>query len=164
MRYRKVLLATFVLAAVCTAASFYMQYGMGMDPCVLCIEQRLALIATGLIALLCLLLPDRTLFMRTLTALLTSVAAVAGLGVALYQIRLQHMPMMEQPSCGAPLTFRWSDAPLFDWYEPIIRGTGNCGVVDRFMGVSLPVWSALLFGAVLLWLWVNWWRNRRQTT
>lgn len=160
MRYRKVLLAVFVLAAVCTAASFYIQYGMGMDPCVLCIYQRLAVIATGLIALLSVLLPDRTLFMRTVTALLTSVVAAIGMGVAVYQIRLQSLPMMEQPSCGAPLTFRFSDAPLFNWYEPIIRGTGNCGVVERFLGIALPVWSVLFFSVVLLWLWINWWRGR----
>lgn len=162
MRYRKILLMVLILAAVGTAASFYMQYIMGMNPCVLCIYQRLAVIATGLVALLCLLLPDRTVWLRTISAILSSVAAIIGLGVAGYQIRLQSLPMMEQPSCGAPLTFRFSEAPLFNWYEPIIRGTGNCGEIDRVFGIALPVWGALFFAAVLLWLWVNWWRSRRM--
>ncbi len=161
VNYRKALALVVLLAAATSVGSFYAQYVQGLNPCPLCIIQRVAVMATGLMALLCLLWPLAKQWGRTAAALLASMAPLGGLGVAFYQIWLQSLPQMEQPSCGAPWTFRLREAPLFDWYEPVIRGTGNCGVVERVFGVPLPIWSALFFSTVLLWLWLMWWRNRR---
>lgn len=161
MTFRQALWCVFFLGLVCSAASLFAQYGMGLNPCVLCIVQRVAVMTTALVALLCALWPDTRAPWRILKAMVVSAAPLWGLSVALYQIYIQSLPMMQQPSCGAPWTFRLHDAPLFQWYEPIIRGTGNCGEVQRVFGVSLPLWSALFFSAVLLWTWVMWWRSRR---
>ena len=68
---------------------------------------------------------------------------------------------MEQPACGAPWTFRLRDWPLFDWYEAVIRGSGQCGVVEKVAGVPLPMWSAMFFGVVLLMLGGLWLRLRQ---
>jgi len=86
--------------------------------------------------------------------------AAFGLYIAVKQIHLQSLPLMEQPSCGAPWTFRLRDAPLFDWYEWFIRGSGACGEVYYFFGVPLPVWGALFFAAALLITWGVWWKSR----
>lgn len=161
MNYRYALWCVVIVSVLCTAASFFAQYYLGMNPCVLCIIQRVLVMLTGLVALLCALCPNRSFLERTVNAIISSVVALAGLGVSVYQIYIQHLPEMAQPTCGAPWTFRLRNAPLFHWYEPIIRGTGNCGEVQRLMGVALPVWSALFFAAVLAWLWIWWWRNRK---
>lgn len=153
MNFRKVLWYVFFLALLCAAGTFFAQYVLGKNPCVLCITQRVAVILTAIVALICALLPYRSLIWRVISAILVSLVPIGGLGVAIYQIYIQHLPIMEQPSCGAPWTFRLRDAPLFDWYEPIIRGTGNCGEVQTFMYVSLPIWSALFFFVVLIWVW-----------
>ena len=95
---------------------------------------------------------------RSLSALLIAAPAVYGAGVAAYQIWLQSLPPGTAPSCGAPWTFRLRDWPLFDWFEPIVRGFGNCAEPDYLFGVALPVWSILYFGFVvllLLWAWVK---------
>ena len=142
--YRRLLWFVLGLAVLTTAGSFVSQYIIGLNPCPLCILQRLAVMGTALAA-----------------ALLVSVPAVWGLGVALYQIYVQSLPVMEQPSCGAPWTFRLREWPLFDWYEPVIRGSGQCGVVETVLGVPLPMWSAAFFSAVLLLLWGVWFKLRR---
>ncbi|WP_037586312.1 disulfide bond formation protein B [Stenoxybacter acetivorans] len=154
MTYRKALFFVFLMTVAAVMVSCYLQYVQGMNPCVLCIVQRVAVIFTGLIALLCLLLPLQKPIFRGVAAMASSLVPIGGLGVALYQIYIQSLPITEQPSCGAPWTFRLQDAPLFHWYEPIIRGTGNCGEVLRLFGLSLPTWSALFFTAVLAWLWL----------
>lgn len=161
MNYRNGLLVVVLLASVAVAGSFYAQYVQGLNPCPLCILQRMAVIATGLVALVCLLWPLRHLWQRRSATLLVSMAPLCGLTLAGYQLWLQSLPDMEQPSCGAPWTFRLRDAPLFDWYEPLIRGNGNCGVPEHLFGIALPVWSALFFGTVLLWLWLMWCRQCR---
>ena len=40
--YRQTLLAVFLLGIVCTGGSFFAQYVMGLNPCPLCILQRVA--------------------------------------------------------------------------------------------------------------------------
>lgn len=142
------------------AASLLAQYVWGMNPCVMCIEQRMALLGIALAALLCFWLPENQV-MRTLSAWLISVPAAFGLSIAGKQIYVQSLPLMAQPSCGAPWTFRWRNAPLFDFYEWFIRGTGACGEVYHVLGVALPVWSALFFAGVLVAIWAFWLAARR---
>lgn len=102
VNYRKALALVVLLAAATSVGSFYAQYVQGLNPCPLCIIQRVAVMATGLMALLCLLWPLAKQWGRTAAALLASMAPLGGLGVAFYQIWLQSLPQMEQPSCGAP--------------------------------------------------------------
>ena len=104
-RYRLTVLAVFLVAACGVCGSFFGQYVLKMNPCVMCIQQRLALVATMLIALLCLALPHRKLLGRTLAAVLISAPAAFGAWVAAKQIHLQSLPPAEQPDCGAPLSF-----------------------------------------------------------
>lgn len=143
------------------SASLFAQYVLGMNPCVMCIEQRMALLGIWLVAMLCLMLPAQRFWARTTAAIVISVPAVFGLMIALQQTHLQSLPLSEQPDCGAPWSFRLRRAPLFDWYEPLIRGTGICGEIYQVFGISLPVWSALFFSTALLLVWGLWWHHRR---
>ncbi len=161
MNFRKVLWSVFILSLLSVGGALFAQYVLGKNPCVLCITQRVAVIFTAIVALICILLPYHSKIWRLISAILVSLVPLGGLGVALYQIYIQHLPIMDQPSCGAPWTFRLRNAPLFDWYEPIIRGTGNCGEVQTIMYVSIPVWSALFFTTVLIWVWYWLIRNNR---
>ncbi|QEY25696.1 disulfide bond formation protein B [Neisseria zalophi] len=158
--FRKSLWLIVVLSILTTIGSLFAQYVMGMNPCVLCILQRLAVIAVGIMALLTVFGKQATRLGRTVRAILVSIPALYGMGVAIYQIYLQSLPPGTAPSCGAPWTFRLRDWPLFDLYEPIIRGFGDCAIPDYFLGIPLPVWSILYFGFVLLLLWGSWFKNR----
>ena len=132
-----------------------------MNPCVLCIVQRLMVLAVGLVALLTAFNRQLSTTARTISALLVSIPALYGMGVAIYQIWIQSLPAGTAPACGAPWTFRLRDWPLFDWYEPIIRGFGNCAEPDYVFGVALPVWSVLYFGFVVVLVWGMWFKTRQ---
>ena len=160
--YRKILLGIFAVAAVCTAMSLYMQYGRGMDPCVMCIIQRVSIIFVGLLSLLAMLLPLKRRWAQTVAAMLVSIPALWGGWTAISQLHLQSLPLEQQPSCGAPWTFRLQGAPLFDWYEPIIRGDGQCGTVEYFLSVPVPWWSLLACAFILVGLWGGWWVMRHH--
>ena len=121
LHHKTIPLAMAVLGAAGVCASLFSQYVLDMNPCVMCIQQRMALAGIFAVALLSLLLPTRKPGARTLAAVLVSAPAAFGLYIAVKQIHLQSLPLMEQPSCGAPWTFRLRDAPLFDWYEWFIR-------------------------------------------
>lgn len=161
-RWRLTVLAVFVLASAGTLSSLAAQYLFDMNPCVMCIQQRMGLLFTALAALLCLLLPSAKIWGRTAAALLISAPAAFGLYIAAKQIHLQSLPLHLQPSCGAPWTFRLRNWPLFDLYEPLIRGSGTCGEIHQILGVSLPVWSALFFSLILLPTWLMWLKTLKK--
>ena len=160
--YRKVLMAVSAVAAAATVASLVLQYGFGFDPCVMCIIQRVSVLAAGLLALLVACLPQRRCAVRGLSATVVSVPVLWGAWTAAKQLYLQSLPLHLQPSYGAPWTFRLQGAPLFDWYEPLIRGFGQCGVVDKFLGVPFPWWMLLVCAVMLALLWGGWWMARRR--
>ena len=151
--YRTVLFVVFLLSAAAAAGSFFAQYVMGLNPCPLCILQRVAMLAVLAASALALLLPTAKAAGRAAAALLVGAPAVWGLYVAGYQLWLQSLPAEEQPSCGAPWTFRLKEWPLFDYWRFVVEGFGNCGVREYVLGVPLPVWSLLFFAAVLLLAW-----------
>ena len=118
--FRKTVLFLVVLSIFAACGSFISQYVLGMNPCVLCILQRLCVLAVGLLAIVTAFSSQSSKFARSLSALLIAAPAVYGAGVAAYQIWLQSLPPGTAPSCGAPWTFRLRDWPLFDWFEPIV--------------------------------------------
>lgn len=149
-----------VLGFLGTASSLLAQYVLGMNPCVMCIQQRMALGGVTVLGLFALLMP-RCFWGRTLALLLVAAPAIFGLIIAIKQIYLQSLPLSAQPSCGAPWTFRWRNQPFFDYYEWFIRGSGACGEVYQILGVSLPMWAALFFSLILLlltWTYIKAWR------
>lgn len=158
--FRKVLWLVTLLGFVGVGSSLFAQYVLGMNPCVMCIQQRMALGGVAVLGLLALLLP-RSFWGRTLAVLLVAAPAVFGLVIAVKQLYLQSLPLHLQPPCGAPWTFRWRNMPLFDYYEWFIRGSGACGEVYKVLGVPLPMWSMLFFSLVLLllvWAYFKAWR------
>lgn len=107
--FRKTIFFLVVLSILAACGSFVSQYVLGMDPCVLCILQRLSVLAVGLVALAAAFFRQASKIGRLFSALLVSVPAVYGAGVAAYQLWLQSLPPGSAPSCGAPWTFRLKD-------------------------------------------------------
>ena len=135
--FRKTVLFLVALSIFAACGSFISQYVLGMNPCVLCILQRLCVLGVGLLAIVTAFSSQSSKFARSLSALLIAAPAVYGAGVAAYQIWLQSLPPGTAPSCGAPWTFR---------------------LRDYLFGVALPVWSILYFSFVvllLLWAWLK---------
>lgn len=153
--YRFYLSCVVAIAAVCTATSLLLQYRFGFDPCVMCIVQRIGILFTGLVALFCLLLPQQRKMVRLISASLSSVPAAYAGWTAIKQLHLQSLPPEIQPSCGAYWTFRLRNWYGFEWFEPLIRGFGQCGVVEKFLGIPFPVWALLACCSILLILWAG---------
>ncbi len=158
--FRKAVWLLFAVSVCAFAGSLAAQYVLGMEPCVLCISQRLCVLATALCAAIVLMCRPRRKAGGLFGAVFISIPAVTGISVAAYQLWLQSLPPGTAPSCGAPWTFRLKGWPLFDWFEPVVRGFGNCAEPDYLLGVALPVWSAAYFLAVVLTVWWAWARAK----
>lgn len=138
-------LGIFLFTLVAMAFALWLQYDQHLEPCPLCIFQRVAMMATGAVALLAFLHgPGRA--GRRLYAGLTTLAALAGVGVAGRHVWLQHLPPDQVPSCGPGLDYWLDTFPLFDVIGKVLRGSGECAEIDWvFLGITLPGWTLLVF-------------------
>lgn len=161
-RLRVANFAGFIACVTMIAAAYYMQYGMGLEPCPLCIFQRIATAGMGLVFLLAFLHGPRD-WGKHLYGLL--IVGVAGIGAALAgrHVWLQSLPPDQVPACGPGLEYMLSAFPFMDAIRLALEGSGECAEVDLVLGVSLPVWTLTAFILVGLYgLWVNF-KSRERT-
>jgi disulfide bond formation protein DsbB len=93
---------------------------------------------------------------RTLYAGLAALFAAGGAAAAGRQVWLQHLPPDKVPACGPDLYFMLENFPLSRTLTTLIKGTGDCAVVDwTFLGLSIAEWSLAWFVGLFccaLWL------------
>ncbi len=136
-----------LFAGCCLLIAFalILQYVMDLEPCPLCILQRVMVIATGLIALTAALHNPRETGIRIYGGLV-AVSAGTGAGVSLRQLWLQSLPEDEVPACGASLDYMLEVFPLTDVLAMVLAGDGTCAeVLATFLGISIPGWTLIAF-------------------
>ncbi len=151
---RLVFLAVFAACAALIGTALYMQEQMGLDPCPMCILQRYAFVAIGLVALVAGLHgPTRGAALKGYAVLVVLFALIGG-GTAIRQSWLQHNPPKSQ-SCGTELEFLLENFPLSQALPKIFAGSGDCAAVKwKFLGLSIPEWALVwfvIFLALAVW-------------
>jgi disulfide bond formation protein DsbB len=148
---RPVNLAGFLVCAALLGFAVYAQFDLHLDPCPLCIFQRIGIASIGVLFLLATLHHPRR-WGGTVYAALIGIAALATLAVAARQIYLQHLPPGTVPSCGAPLSVMLQFMSVTDVIRKVLTGSGECGIVNwTFLGLAMSEWVllwALALGAI----------------
>jgi disulfide bond formation protein DsbB len=144
----------FLGCAGLLAAAAWLQFGKGLEPCPLCITQR---VFVFLIALTLLTAawhnPGRT--GRRIYATLATLLALGGATVAARHVWLQHLPAEEVPACGPGLSYVFEHFPLTETLKLLVSGTGECSKIDwTLLGLSIPGWTLIAF--LLLAGWSVW--------
>ncbi|MEO6066276.1 MAG: disulfide bond formation protein B [Lysobacterales bacterium] len=147
--------AQFALIALICAAllayAYYVQYQLFIDPCPLCIMQRVAFLALGIVALLAALHAPRG-WGRRVYGLLAVTSAAVGAGIALQHVRLQNLPPDQVPACGPGLGYMFDTLPVTSALRKAFTGSGECAKVDwTFLGLSMPTWTLVCFVALAAW-------------
>ena len=143
----------FIVLAVIGMMSYalYTQYYLFLQPCPLCITQRLFYVLIGLFALFALLQPNK----YKLYAMLAMLSAFGGMATAGRQVWLQHLPPDQVPACGPDLGYMLETFSLSETLITMLRGDGNCAeVVWTFAGLSMGEWSLACFtgyAAITIW-------------
>jgi disulfide bond formation protein DsbB len=123
--------------------AWYAQSVLGLEPCPLCIFQRVGVAALGLLFLLATLHDPRLRGARVYGCLLV-LAALVTIGVAGRHLWIQHLPEGSVPSCGATLNYMLEVFPLSDVVRKVLSGSGECARITwRFLGLSMPGWVLL---------------------
>lgn len=144
----------FACCAGLMAYALYAEHVLLLEPCPLCILQRIAVIAMGLVFLIA-ALHGTDGAGRYVYAALIALAASAGAAVAGWHVRLQNLPADQVPTCGPGLDYMLDTFPLSDVLKMVFSGSGECASVDwQFLGLSMPAWvliDIVVIGAFGLW-------------
>ena len=117
-----------------------------LDPCPLCIFQRIAFAALGVVFLVGGLHAPQGAGGRRAYGVLGLIAAAVGIGIAGRHVWLTHLPPDQVPSCGPALDFMMEAIRSTDVIRKVLTGSGECAKVDwTFLGLSMPAWSLLWF-------------------
>jgi disulfide bond formation protein DsbB len=131
--------------------ALYAQYQLGLEPCPLCIFQRVGFFALGVTFLAAALQHPRG-GGRYVYAALSGVAALTTAGLAIRHLYIQSQPPGSIPSCGAPLEVMLKFSPLTEVVRKVLTGGGECSQVNwSFAGLAMPAWvllAALVLGVV----------------
>jgi disulfide bond formation protein DsbB len=136
----------FLACAALLGFGYYLQFGLHLEPCPLCILQRVAIFSTGIIFLLAAVHHPAGGGARVY-AILLALAAGIGAAIAARHVWLQYfMPDANKLACGMDLASMLEVLPPWETLRQVLRGTGDCTQINwSFLGLSIPVWA-------LIWL------------
>ena len=154
MTARAANLLGFLACAGLLAYAYYSQYVLHLEPCPLCIFQRVGIFSIGVLFAVA-AAHDPAGWGRRVYAALLTIAAAATIGVALRHLYIQSQPPGTIAACGASLDFMMKVFPLTDVLVKVLTGSGECAKVTwRFLGLAMPAWvliAAVALGAAGLW-------------
>lgn len=150
-------LGGFFLCAALLGYAYYLEIYGGLEPCPLCILQRVAVFAVGVMFLVAALHNPGRMGAR-LYAVLLAAAALIGAAIAARHVWLQQLPAGEVPDCGADLDYLFEMLPLAEVLKIVLTRSGECAeVIWTFLGLSMPTWVLMWFVALgLVGMLTNW--------
>lgn len=149
MNSRLYFLAGFLASAGALAFALYLEHFQGLEPCPLCIMQRIAMLA---VAVFCLagLVHGPALLARRIYSVLGGLSALVGAGIAARHVWLMHLPADQVPACGPGLDYLTDILPWHKVLAVVLRGDASCATVKgSFLGISLPAWTLVYFIVLL---------------
>lgn len=129
-------------------AALYFQHIMKLQPCVMCIYERVALmgiIAAGLIGAIA---PKSTV-VKVIAIVIWLYAGWRGLDLSWEHTMLQLYP---SPFASCDFFVNFPDwLPLQEWVPSVFEATGDCAVRQwAFLGLDMPQWLVGIFVAYIL--------------
>jgi len=137
-----------IVALSCAALlgyALYVQHVDFLDPCPLCIFQRVAFLWLGLVGLAA-FAHNPGLKGRWAYTSLIAVGGIAGAAIAGRHVWLQNLPPDQVPECGMGLNYMLDSMPFLEVLGEVFGGSGECATIDwSFLGLSMPAWTLIWY-------------------
>jgi protein dithiol:quinone oxidoreductase len=148
----------FVKCFALVALALFIQTNSNLEPCPLCITQRIIFMGLGVLFLIGAFMPPKSVLATVLT-LLQVLTALGGVGVAIRHWYLQANRESMIADCGVGFDYMFENFPLQKAFKLLFRGTGDCAAIDwTFIGLTLPQLALIAyvgFGLFAIWLYKN---------
>ena len=139
----------FLVCAALIGWALWLQYGLDLDPCPLCIFQRVAVIATGIVFLIA-AIHNPGPAGAAVYAGLTVIASGIGAALAGWHVWIQAQPKGAVAACGMGLNYMLETLPLTEVISKVLKGSGECAEQGwLLMGLAIPSWTFVFFIAMI---------------
>jgi protein dithiol:quinone oxidoreductase len=144
-------LACFGIVALALAIQVHYK----LEPCPLCISQRMIFMGLGLVFLVHAFVPPKS-WLSSGLVVVEVLTALGGVGVAIRHWWLQVHKDEIIADCGVGFDYMFENFPLKKALTLVFRGTGDCAAIDwTFLGLTLPqlgLISFVVFGSYAVFL------------
>lgn len=139
-------LAGLAFCVLMMGVALVLEHVVGLEPCPLCIFQRVAVLAAAAVFLVAALHNPAGRLGAVLYGLLSLGAVGGGIAVAGRHLWLQSLPADQVPTCGPGLDYMMEILPWQQVVSRVFTGSGECAEVSlRLLGLSLPGWTLVGF-------------------
>ncbi|PVX42818.1 thiol:disulfide interchange protein DsbB [Pasteurella langaaensis DSM 22999] len=123
--------------------ALYFQYGMELQPCVMCIYERVAVLGIAFAGLIGSIAPQ-SLIIRLIALALGLFSAIKGLVIAYTHVDLQMNPA---PWKSCPIIPEFPQTlPLHEWFPFMFKPTGLCSEISwQWLGLTMVQWLVVAF-------------------
>jgi protein dithiol:quinone oxidoreductase len=159
--FRAQCFAGLIVCAVLYSYALYVQFALNIEPCPMCIFQRIVFIVMGIVFLVGAIQNPRDNG-RKIYGLVLLLAAFVGIGIAARHIWIQHQPPDPFAGCAPGWNYMISNFPLSKALKMAFTGSADCSQITwTFLGLSMPVWTLVCYA--LLGVGAVWAGFRRRT-
>ena len=140
----------FLGCAGLIAIALFFEHVMGLEPCYLCIMQRVMVIVTGFLALVAAVHNPAMTGIRVYASLM-ALSALGGALVSIRQLWLQSLPADQVPACGPDLDYMLDVFPILEVLPMLLKGDGSCAeILWTLFGISMPGWVLVAFAGLMI--------------
>jgi protein dithiol:quinone oxidoreductase len=141
----------FISCFLIVALALVIQTQYNLEPCPLCISQRIIFMSLGVIFFIAAFIPPTMVLTKIFTGLQV-LTALGGAGVAIRHWYLQANKESMIADCGVGFDYMFENFPLEKALKLVFRGTGDCAAIDwTFLGLTLPQLGLISFIAMGLY-------------
>lgn len=153
---RFIFFVAFLASALVLGATVYLECGLGLTPCLLCLVQRYLMLAFCAVNLIAFVHAPRSVGVRVYS-LLALLLALAGLASATMQVLTQRFPPEQLMICQPSLAHLWSNLSLSELFMSVYRGTQACAQIQwTLFDLSIPELSMLAFAGLAVLSLLQW--------
>jgi len=143
MTFKRSNIYAAILSFLMIVAALWIQLTYQLEPCPLCITQRIIFIVLGLLFVFFVWLP-LNFFVRIIYLLAIGITSIVGLIFSVRHVLIQQKYITVPAECGIDLDYMFENFPLMEAFNLLFQGTGDCSKVDwTFYGLSLPMMAFL---------------------
>jgi disulfide bond formation protein DsbB len=132
-------LLVFIFGASSFFYSLFAQYYQNIEPCPLCLLQRLTVFIITIFSLIFMLHNPKNLLIKVYSLIIISFS-LFGIKVAYQHLHLISLPENQQPqSCGLPLNIVFNKLPFLKFINYILQGDAECSKINwTIFGIIAP--------------------------
>ena len=143
MTFKRSNIYAALLSFLMIVAALWIQLTYQLEPCPLCITQRIIFIVLGLLFVFFVWLP-LNFFVRIIYLLAIGITSIVGVIFSVRHVLIQQKYITVPAECGIDLDYMFENFPLMEAFNLLFQGTGDCSKVDwTFYGLSLPMMAFL---------------------